>query len=476
MPKQGLQMTEGTIVEWHVPEGGTVTAGEPLFTIETDKVTITIDALVSGTLLKIVAGPGTTVPITGLIGVAGSPGEDISAILAEAGGAASGPAGGAGGTTAGGPAPAASASTATASVSAVTSKTANGPSDFIAASGGRVFISPRAKTKARERGIDWRTLPGSGPGGMIVERDIAGAACSAAVSVVSVVKATPLAAKTAVLAGVDLSTVQGSGPRGKITRADVEAAGECRGEGRSGSRSVRRNVSGGRTIVPMRGMRKIIAERMKQSQNENAQTCHRIAVRMNEAVRVRMALDKAVGYNDLIALAAVRALRDFPAVNAELTPEGIWQKDFVNLGVAVALDSPGDPSGGGLIVPVVKDADLLSLGELAAAIKTLAEKARSGGLEPDEYSGGTFTLSNLGMFGLEEFTAIINPPEAGILAVGKIEDTPVAAALPDGTKTVEIHPVMKLTLSYDHRIVDGAPAARFLSRIKEYLEEPYRLL
>jgi pyruvate dehydrogenase E2 component (dihydrolipoamide acetyltransferase) len=216
-------------------------------------------------------------------------------------------------------------------------------------------------------------------------------------------------------------------------------------------------------------MRKLIAERMKQSQNENAQTCHRVSVRMDEAVRLRTALEKAVGYNDLIAMATIRALRDFPAVNAELTPEGIWQKDFVNLGVAVALD-------GGLIVPVVKDADLLSLKELAEAIRELADKARKGTLQSDEYSGGSFTLSNLGMFGLEEFVAIINPPEAGILAVGKIEDTPVAVTCADGKKAVEIHPVMKLTLSYDHRIVDGAPAAQFLSRIKEYLENPYKLL
>jgi pyruvate dehydrogenase E2 component (dihydrolipoamide acetyltransferase) len=185
---------------------------------------------------------------------------------------------------------------------------------------------------------------------------------------------------------------------------------------------------------------------------------------MNEAVRLRLALDKTVGFNDLIALSTIRALRDFPAMNAELVSEGVWQKDFVNLGIAVAVDN-------GLIVPVVKDADLLSLRELAAVIKELAEKARNGSLVPDDYTGGTFTLSNLGMFGLEEFVAIINPPEAGILAVGKIEDTPVAE-----NGGVVIRPVMKLTLTYDHRVVDGAPAAQFLSRIKEYLENPFKLL
>jgi pyruvate dehydrogenase E2 component (dihydrolipoamide acetyltransferase) len=252
--------------------------------------------------------------------------------------------------------------------------------------------------------------------------------------------------------------VPGTGSGGKITRGDVERA-----------RTRSPSTQGERKIIPLRGMRKIIAERMKQSQNENAQTSHRIAVRMDEAFKVRAAFDKKISYNDLIALATVRALRDFPQVNAELTSEGIWQKEFVNLGIAVALDE-------GLIVPVVKDADLLSITGLAAVIKELAEKARTGKLQSDEYSGGTFTLSNLGMFGLEEFVAIINPPEAGILAVGKIEDTPVAVQKSDGTKAVEIHPLMKLTLSYDHRVVDGAPAAQFLARIKEYLEQPYRML
>jgi pyruvate dehydrogenase E2 component (dihydrolipoamide acetyltransferase) len=430
MPKQGLQMIEGTIVEWLVPEGGAVIEGQPLFTIETDKVTITIDALVSGTLLKIVAGPGTTVPITGLIGVAGNPGEDISAILSEAG---------------------AGTGSASGEFSAPANHNLlNAIFPEIPASG-RVFISPRARTKAENRGIDWRNLEGSGPGGMIVERDLDESRPET--------KITPLAAKVAALIGKDFSRIVGSGPRGKITRADVLSPFP----GTETSQLYERK------LVPMKGMRKIIAERMKQSQNENAQASHRISVRMDEAARVRSALKKEPSYNDIIALAVVRALKDFPEMNAELTPEGIWRKDFVNLGVAVAVEE-------GLVVPVLRNAELLSLRYLAAAIKELAEKARSGKLGPDEYSGGTFTLSNLGMFGLEEFTAIINPPEAGILAVGKIEDTPVAAALPDGTKAVEIHPVMKLTLSYDHRIVDGAPAAQFLSRIKEYLEEPYRLL
>jgi pyruvate dehydrogenase E2 component (dihydrolipoamide acetyltransferase) len=473
MPKQGLQMTEGTIVEWLVAEGDAVVEGQPLFTIETDKVTITIDALVSGVLLKITAGPGVTVPITGLIGIVGNPGEDISAILAEAGTTAGEAAGEAAlsaqdSMAAEGrreglpPIPANSAGRADDTAAGTAADPAPLP-------GGRILVSPRAKTRAEERGIDWRNLRGSGPGGMIVERDLSAlplalplALPADASGIKAAPRATPLAAKIAALSETDLAGVPGTGIRGKITRDDVEQA-----------RRTRRSGPAGRKIVPLRGMRKIIAERMKQSQNENAQTCHRIAVRMDEAVRIRAALEKAVSFNDLIALALVRALRDFPSVNAELGPEGIWQKDFVNLGVAVAVDE-------GLIVPVIKDADLLSLGELASAIKELSGKARNGSLQPDDYSGGSFTLSNLGMFGLEEFVAIINPPEAGILAVGKIEDTPIAVpAHPGGEedkKVVEIYPIVKLTLTYDHRVVDGAPAARFLARIKEYLENPYKLL
>jgi pyruvate dehydrogenase E2 component (dihydrolipoamide acetyltransferase) len=443
MPKQGLQMTEGIVTEWLVKEGETVTEGQPFFVIETDKLTIQIDALVSGTLLKIVAQQGAVVPITELIAVVGQPGEDISAMLAADGKAA--------------PVPSVDAASAPRLESAVPGAQAAVPQSQSA--GGRVFISPRAKAKAEELGIDWRIMRSSAPDGMIVEKDVLAAKAAggtAAGQQAAQVSATPLARKTAELAGVDLSRVTGSGARGKIRRADVERS-------RSGGAAAERK------IIPMRGMRKIIAERMKQSQNENAQAFHRIAVRMDEAVRIRLALEKKIGFNDIIAYATTRALCDFPHMNAELVPEGIWQKDFVNLGIAVALDD-------GLIVPVVKDADRCSLAELAAQIKDLAAKARSGALQSDDYAGGCFTISNLGMYGLEDFMAIINPPEAGILAVGKIEDTPLAVAGEDGVKRMEIHPLMKLTLSYDHRVVDGAPAAQFLARIKEYLENPYRML
>jgi len=425
MPKQGLQMTEGTILEWLVPEGGAVTEGQPLFKMETDKLTITIDAPVSGTLLKIVKEEGETVPITETIAIVGAPGEDVSALLADAAPEAPDP---------GAPPPQPVPEKAQ-QVSAT------------GAPGQRKFITPRARMRAEELRVGYESIAGSAPDGTIIERDILQAAAAAP-------RATPLAKKTADISGVPLEGVVGTGARGKVVRQDVLHAAARKPAPAAGERD----------LQPMRGMRKIIADRMKASLDVTAQASHRISVRMDKVREAREALDKSVGYNDLIAFATVRALMDYPQMNAELTDEGIWRKNFVNLGIAVALED-------GLIVPVVHGAESMTLHMLSEQAAALARKAREGQLLPEEYAGGTFTLSNLGMFGLDEFEAIINPPEAGILAVGRIADMPVAV---DGR--VEIHPVMKLTLSYDHRLVDGAPAAQFLARVKEYLENPYRLL
>lgn len=429
MPKQGLQMAEGTIIEWIVSEGGDVVEGEPLFTMETDKLSITIDASVSGTMLKIVRGEGETVPITETIAVVGEPGEDISALL--------------GGEM--------QSATAEGFQLIQAQSRSDIPAAYARSQDSRVFITPRARMRAEELQLDYSNLIGTAPDGTIIERDILQVQASEP-------RATPLARKTAELEGVPLTEIAGTGARGKILREDVLNASKPE------SAVVSAAPKGARKILPLRGMRKVIAERMKQSLNVNAQASHCISVRMDKARALRESLGKTVGYNDLIAYATARALRDFPQMNAELTDEGIWQKEFVNLGIAVALDD-------GLIVPVIRGADKLTLTALSEQIKAKAKKARDGQLLPEEYTDGTFTVSNLGMIGLEEFGAIINPPEAGILAVGQIADTPVAV---DGR--VEIHPVMKLTLSYDHRVIDGAPAAHFLVRIREYLENPYKLL
>ncbi len=429
MPKQGLQMTEGTITKWLVKEGGRAVKGEPLFEMETDKLTITIEAMEDGTLLKIVRGEGDVVPITETIAVIGAPGEDYSALI--------------------GSAPAAAPPAESAPATAVTPAAA--PKAAAVSAEGRVFITPRAKSLAEEKGIDYQAISGTGDEGMIVERDVVAYAASAPAI-------TPLAKKVAAMEGVDTAGLTGTGTAGKIVRDDVmkaitarKPAGERKG-----------------TLVPFKGMRKVISERMLESLRTAAQTSHRISVDMSEATRLReayKAADKKISFNDIVALSVCRALLEYPAMNAELTPEGILQKDFVNLGIAVAVD-------GGLIVPVVIDADLMTLEQLSQSIRALADKAKSGKLQPSEYQGGSFTISNLGMFGLDSFVAIVNPPETGILAVGQIARTPVAA----DDDTIVIRPVMQLTLSYDHRIVDGAPAAQFLARVKQYLEQPYLML
>ncbi len=435
MPKQGLQMTEGTIIKWLVAEGGKVVKDEPLFEMETDKLTITIDAMESGTMLKIVRGEGETVPITETIAIVGAPGEDISALLGSA------------------PAAAPAAAAAPVAASAPTAVPTAAPVVAAVSADGRVFISPRAKMVAEEKGVDYKTIQGTGAEGMIVERDVLAYAASAPAI-------TPLAKKVAELGGVDTAGVTGTGISGKIVKEDILKAIEAKKAGAGAGRKG--------TVVPFKGMRKVISDRMLESLHTNAQTTHRISVDMSEATRLREAFkkaDKKISFNDVISLAVCRALLDYPVMNAEITAEGILQKDYVNLGIAVAVDN-------GLIVPVIKDADLMTIEQISLMTKELADKAKTGKLQPDDYTGGSFTISNLGMFGLDSFVAIINPPEAGILAVGRIAKT---AIVTDDDEIV-IRPMMELTLSYDHRIVDGAPAAQFLAKIKQYLEQPYLLL
>ena len=315
-----------------------------------------------------------------------------------------------------------------------------------------MFITPRAKMAAEEAGIDYSGIAGSGTDGMIIERDVIAYIESGA-------KATPLAKKVASQSGVSLDDVSGTGARGKIVKDDILAAVAARAAG---------GAVRGEKLVPFTGMRKVVATRMRDSLETAAQTSHKISVDMTEAANLRAAFkkqDKRVSYNDIVSLAVCRALKDYPMMNAQMTDEGILVKDYVNLGIAVAIDR-------GLIVPVINDADLMSVEEIGIMTRDLADKAKNGTLKPDEYKGGTFTISNLGMFGLDSFVAIINQPESGILAVGAIKKTPVVL----DNDEVAVRPIMSLTLSYDHRVVDGAPAAQFLSAVKAYLEQPYLLL
>jgi pyruvate dehydrogenase E2 component (dihydrolipoamide acetyltransferase) len=443
MPKQGLQMTEGTIIKWLKQEGERIESGQPLFEMETDKLTITIDAAVSGTLLKIVKAEGEVVPITEMIAVIGELGEDIGGLLAD--GKVN-------------QAPEATAKEAAGAVGAV--ETAIDPEGTTRAAGEKVFITPRAKTLAQGNNLDYLKVNGTGPEGLIVEKDVQAYLAALPAQSETAGKVTPVAAKLAGQHQVKLAEVGGSGVRGKVMKADIEAAIAARsGKTASGTRKGR--------IIPFAGMRKVIADRMTQSLQGMAQANHRMKVDMTEIIRFREKLKAAeikVSFTDIFVKVVAKALLDFPMANASLTDEGILVKDYVNMGLAVAVEN-------GLIVPVIKDADLMTLGEIATVAAELIAKAKSGQLQPDDYTGGTFTITNLGMFGIDEFTAIINPPESAILAVGKIEKTPVVV-----DDAVVIRPVMTLSLTYDHRVIDGAPAAQFLQRVKQILQNPYLLI
>ncbi|MDR3644666.1 MAG: dihydrolipoamide acetyltransferase family protein [Clostridia bacterium] len=437
LPKQGLQMTEGTITKWIRHEGETVELDKPLFEMETDKLTIEIDAPAAGTLLKIIKGEGEVVPITEMIAVIGTPGEDISSLLADSGDAANN-------TSASAPAASAVPVAQAADAATEAPKAAKAP-------GGRVFATPRAKMVAQDKGLDVSTMEGSGPDGLVIERDVLQYAASAP-------KATPLAAKIAQQNGVDLGDVAGTGARGKIMKGDVLSAMQPAMAGAS------QRVG---KVVPFAGMRKVISNRMMKSLHETAQANHRMKVDMTEVIALREKLKsdgEKVSFNDILIKIAAKALLEFPMVNASLRDEGILMQDYVNMGIAVAVEN-------GLIVPVVRDVDLMTLGQLSEASAAQIEKAKTGKLAPNDYTGGTFTITNLGMFDVDEFTAIINPPESAILAVGKIAKTPVVIG-----DSIVIRPIMTLSLTYDHRLIDGSVAAQFLQRVKQIISDPYLLL
>lgn len=441
LPKQGLQMTEGTITKWLVKEGQKVEIEDPLFEMETDKLNIEILSPATGTLLKIIRAEGEVVPITEIIAVIGEQEEDISELVSEAKQEAKMEEN--------------SAAELVKRDELTHAKAAQSETKKRALSE-RIFITPRAKALAVEKGINFTDIDGSGPDNLIIEKDIKEYVPASQTAA----KVTPLAAKVAVQNDIKLENVAGSGARGKITKSDIEVAVASRASKTAfGARSGK--------VIPFTGMRKVISDRMMQSLHTMAQANHRMKVDMTEVIRFREKLKSdgiKVSFTDILTMVVSKALLDFPIVNSSLTDEGILVKDFVNMGLAVAV-------GNGLIVPVIKNADLMTLQEISTVAAELVDKAKKGGLKPNEYSGGTFTITNLGMFDIDEFTAVINPPESAILAVGKIERVPVV----DGENIV-IKPIMMLSLTYDHRIIDGAPAAQFLQRVKQIMQNPYLLI
>ena len=444
MPKQGLLMEEGTITKWLAKEGEQTTEGAPLFEMETDKLTITMDSTATGTVLKILHPEGDTVPITQPIAIVGQPGEDISGLL-------------------GGEAPA--AAPAAAAPEAPTAEAAPAPQPVVEhAPGERVFSSPRARLRAEENGVDIAAVPGSGPDGLVVERDVQN-------YIANQPTVTPLAANQARIQGIDLSGLTGTGPNGKITTEDLHIASAAV-EPAPAAEPIPGQLTRGTRTEAMSGMRKAISRNMLTSKSTNAQTNHRMVVDMTAAVALQRqykALGIKISYNDIIVRACAKALQDFPIVNASVDGSDIVYHDYVNIGTAVSVP-------GGLIVPVIRDADIIGLTGIAAKSAELIEKAREGRLTEADYHGGTFTVSSLGMFDLDDFVAIINPPESAILAVGKIAKTPVVVTDDEGEDQVVIKSMCALCLSYDHRIIDGAEAAKFLQKLKSYLQNPILLI
>jgi pyruvate dehydrogenase E2 component (dihydrolipoamide acetyltransferase) len=349
----------------------------------------------------------------------------------------------------------------------------------------RIKITPRAKRAAEANGIDPSLLPIPGTGylGGICENDIldyirdnpdvpigAGAG----------VRISHLARRIAEAEGIDTASVTGSGSHGRILKADVLSAASGKASDRESApaeSAVTEAAMNGdkaiREIVPYAGVRKIIGERLAQSKFTAPHLYFTQEVDLSALLALRKqvnaAQEKKTSVTDYIAKAVVSTLLKYPEMNASLIDGEIQQYANVNLGIAVAAP-------GGLIVPVVKNADKQSLVELSQTASLLFDKARNGKLLPNEYSDGTFTISNLGMFGIENFTAIINPPESGILAISATKDKPVVINAEDGTKSVEIRPIMNITLTVDHRIIDGLLAAQFVTEIKRILENPIEII
>ena len=413
MPQLGLTMEEGTVSQWIKHEGDAVKAGDVVVEITTDKLTNEITSEQDGVLLKIVAQEGEDVPVKGLLAYIGQPGEQVGGTAPAAAAASAAP----------------SAEPAAASVSA--------PAAAPAAGGKRIRISPLARKIARQMGVDYTALTGTGPSGRIVKRDILAAA-----------EAAPKAAAPAPAARK--SAAPAAAPAG--TAFPVKNLELMEGD----------------TVEKLTGMRKVVAQRMYTSAVEIPTVTQTVKVDVTALLAFRKQL-KEEGHpfsvNDFVLKAVAKALRKHPEILVSLDGEQIIRRAHVNLGMAVALDA-------GLIVPVIRDADLLSLEALSAKAKDLAERARANQLGADEYKGSTFTVSNLGMFGVESFTPIINQPDAAILGVNCTEDELVMEA--DGT--IAKHQVLRISLTFDHRLLDGAVAAKFEMTVRDLLEHPMDIL
>lgn len=413
MPRLSDTMTEGVIASWHKKIGDPVKKGELLADIETDKATLELESYKDGQLLYIGAQAGEKIAVNSLLCIIGDPAKvDVNGIVAAAKG------GGAAAPAASAPVQAAAPATTSAPAAAVAAPVASTSTD------GRVKASPLAKKIAADKGIDLSKVQGSGDGGRIIKSDLdnykpAAAAAPAATSITA----------------APVSSVPG------VVSFDE---------------------------VPVSQMRKTIAKRLAESMFTAPHFYLTMSINMDKAVESRAKLNDIspikISFNDMVLKACAIALKQHPKINSSWLGDKIRVNHHVNIGVAVAVEE-------GLLVPVVRFADTKSLSQIAGEVKTFAQKAKDKKLQPSDWEGNTFTISNLGMFGIDEFTAIINPPDSCILAIGAINQVPIV-------KNGQVVPgnVMKVTLSCDHRVVDGASGAAFLQTVQSLLEEPMRML
>jgi pyruvate dehydrogenase E2 component (dihydrolipoamide acetyltransferase) len=439
MPKLSSTMQVGTLLQWFKDEGDSVDVGEPLFEIMTDKINIEVEAYEEGTLLKRYFAEDDEVPVNHVIGYIGNENDNVpEEPPGESGAQAS--------EESGSPQP----------ESPVKPSSTHKEVVQVADANVKVRATPAARRVAKEEGLTLNEVPGSGPNGRIHEADVKGFQSLNAGS-----HATPLAKKVAQSEGVDLAAVQGTGSNGKIYRDDVVNTLQTTDA-----------VASFPKRVKMEGIRKIVAKRMVESKTSAPHVTLTSEIDMSEAIKMRKQLlgniEKKTGYRlsytEIILKATAYMLKQHPIINASLHGDEIVYHDVVNIGLAVAIDN-------GLLVPVIKNADQKGLATLTADCKTLGKAARDIKLKPDEMSGGTFTISNLGMYAIDAFTPVINQPESAILGVGRINEKPVGV-----NGNIELRPMMSVSLSFDHRVIDGAPAAAFLTDLKAVLEQPFELL
>lgn len=438
VPKLGLTATEAIIVRWLKKKGERVHPGNVILEIMTDKVSFEVESPVEGILAEIIHGEEETVPVGTIVGRIAATGDVATVEQWEV----------------------------SSSAGVIRGTSADGTGECWEGSGRRK-ASPAARRLARELRIDLAGIQGTGEQGRIVARDVeAGAKISPRV------RATPLAAKMAASMGIDLRKIEGTGPVGKIMRDDV-AAQALPGtiaprEGPSAEATPARDAR----VIPYSGIRRVVGERMHESATTTAAVTLVGRFNVESMVDLRQGLfadiERESGvrltYTDILVKILALALRDYPRINASLTGKGVVIHPHINVGIAVALAE-------GLMVPVIRNVQALSLAQIAVQTKDLAEKARSGRISPDDLKGGSVTLSNLGRYSVDHFGPIINLPESAIVGVGRIQDQP--AAINGG---LVIKPMMSVSVVFDHRVLDGAQAAEFLTIIGKYLEHCPMLL